>query len=282
VDESILIIGAKGQLGQALQSKYKNARAVDSDELDITDSEAIERFDWTSIKIILNAAAYTNVDGAETKEGRVSAWQINAKALNNLVRLANAKDITIFHISTDFVFDGSNKMHTEDENFSPLSAYGASKAAGDIVVLGAKKYYILRTSWVVGEGNNFVRTMIELGKKGVSPSVIEDHIGRLTFTHELVKVIGHIIQNKLEYGTYNCSNSGDPSSWADITKSIFEAAGYNLTVTGISNETYYSDKPMSAIRPLNSMLKLNKLESSGFVFSNWRDDLVKYVNKELS
>jgi dTDP-4-dehydrorhamnose reductase len=112
-------------------------------------------------------------------------------------------------------------LHAEDEDFSPLSVYGASKAAGDIAVSLAPKHYILRTSWVIGEGKNFVRTMLELGKKGVAPSVVSDQIGRLTFTKELVKAIDLLLKDNHEYGTYNVSNGGEPASWADITRSNF-------------------------------------------------------------
>ena len=192
-ESSIFIVGAKGQLGLALQQKYPGAQNADIDELDITDQKSVETFDWSGIKIILNAAAYTNVDGAETPEGRRSAWQVNAVAVGHLQQVATKLDMTLVHISTDYVFDGSKNPHTEDEQFSPLSVYGASKAAGDIAVSLAPKHYILRTSWIIGEGKNFVRTMLELGKKGVNPSVVSDQIGRLTFTSELVRAIDHLL-----------------------------------------------------------------------------------------
>lgn len=276
----LLIIGANGQLGKALQVKYPEAAAVDMDQLDISDQQAVDGFEWDGIKVILNAAAYTNVDGAETAEGRVIAWAANAVAPANLARVARQHDITLVHISTDYVFDGTKEPHTEDEPFSPLSVYGASKAAGDIAVAMTPKHYILRTSWVIGDGKNFVRTMLELGHKGISPKVVSDQIGRLTFTSELVRAIDHLLANDIRSGTYNVSNGGEPASWADITRKIFEFAGYtSLSVTDISTAEYYKDKPQAAPRPLKSALDLGKIEATGFAATDWVENLKEYVGK---
>lgn len=277
----IFIVGAKGQLGLALQAQYPRAQSADIDELDITDKESVENFDWSGIEIILNAAAYTNVDGAETAEGRVSAWAVNADAVANLVAVAAQKDMTILHISTDYVFDGTHSAHTEDEAFSPLSVYGSSKAAGDLAISLAPKFYILRTSWVIGEGKNFVRTMLELGQKGVSPTVVADQIGRLTFTSELVRVIDHLLTKQSAYGTYNVSNDGQPVSWAHITRAIFKEAEFDLTVIDTTTDEYYAGKSGIAPRPLQSTLDLTKIQSTGFKNRDWRDDLKQYIEKEL-
>lgn len=292
MDESkIFIVGSKGQLGLALQDKYPNAKSADIDELDITDQASVENFDWSGIEVILNAAAYTNVDGAETSEGRVAAWKVNADAVANLVAVAAQKDMTLVHISSDYVFDGTKSPHTEDEPFAPLSAYGASKAAGDIAISLWPKFYILRSSWVIGEGKNFVRTMLDLGKKGVSPTVVADQIGRPTFTSELVRAIDHLLSTNYQlptagasapYGTYNVQNSGDPVSWADLTREIFKISGYDLTVTDTTTAEYFASKPNIAPRPANSVFDLSKLEKSGFTFRNWRDDLTDYIKQELS
>jgi dTDP-4-dehydrorhamnose 3,5-epimerase len=280
-DSEIIIIGANGQLGRALQTKYPNARAVDADVLDITDKQALENYDWSNIKTILNAAAYTNVDGAESSEGRVAAWKVNAVAPGLLAAIAGNNGINLLHISTDYVFDGTKKEHSETEDFSPLSAYGSSKAAGDISVsLLRSNYYILRTSWVIGDGKNFVRTMLELGHKGVNPTVVSDQIGRLTFTSELERTIDHLIVSKPESGTYNISNDGEPVSWADITRKIYEIAGLDNTVTNISTEEYYKGKDGIAPRPLQSSLNLGKLKATGFTPSDWVSELTKYIGEE--
>jgi dTDP-4-dehydrorhamnose 3,5-epimerase len=281
-DSQILIIGANGQLGTALQAQYPNAKAVDSDQLDITDRPAVDNFDWTGIRIILNAAAYTNVDGAESAEGRVAAWQVNAVGVKNLTYAAWQHQLEAFvHISTDYVFDGTHANHTEEEAFAPLSAYGASKAAGDLLVSQIDKHYILRTGWVVGEGKNFVRTMLSLASKGISPRVVSDQIGRLTFTSELVRAIDHLLTTKAPFGTYNVSNDGEPVSWAAITRQIFANAGRtDLTVTDQTTADYVKDKPEAAPRPLHSALDLSKLKATGFTPHDWKDDLKEYIKKE--
>lgn len=277
----IFIAGANGQLGTALRAKYPEAKFADISELDLTSRKSVEAFDWSGIKVILNAAAYTNVDGAETEDGRIAAWKVNAEAIKNLsLVMQKYKMDALVHISTDYVFDGRWKSHTEDEPFSPLSVYGASKAAGDLLVSQEEKHYILRTSWVIGEGKNFVRTMLELGKKGVNPSVVSDQIGRLTFTSELVRAIDHLLTTKAPFGTYNVSNSGQPASWADVTREIFTQAGLSNTVTDVSTEDYYKGKEGIAPRPLQSTLDLSKIQAAGFETTDWKDELKKYIQKE--
>lgn len=281
-DSSIFIIGSNGQLGRALHARYPNAKSTDKNQLDITDIDSVDNFDWGNTKIILNAAAYTNVDGAETPEGRVTAWQVNSVAVGNLVRVAMQHDITLVHISTDYVFDGTKAPHVEAEPLSPLSVYGQTKAAGDITVGTLAKHYLLRTSWVIGDGKNFVSTMLELGQKGVSPAVVADQVGRLTFTSELVRAIDHLLTKKAAYGTYNFSNAGDSVSWADITRCIFKEASFDsLIVTDTTTSEYFVDKPGSALRPLKSTLDLSKIEATGFMPHDWREDLREYITKEL-
>ena len=278
-DSKIFIVGSKGQLGLALQNQYPNAQSADIDDLDITSKESVQNFDWSNIKILINAAAYTNVDGAESQEGRSAAWSVNADAVANLVAVAAQHDMTLVHISTDYVFDGTQDNHTEDEAFAPLSVYGASKAAGDIAISLAPKFYILRTSWVIGDGKNFVRTMMSLAEKDISPTVVHDQTGRLTFTAELVRSIDHLLTNNADYGTYNVTNDGDPASWADITRNIFKLLGHDgLTVTNTTTAEYFKDKPEAAPRPLLSTLNLSKIQATGFKISNWKDELKKYTD----
>jgi dTDP-4-dehydrorhamnose reductase len=190
--------------------------------------------------------------------------------------------LTLVHISTDYVFDGTKDPHKEDEPLSPLSVYGASKAAADVAVSNHAKHYILRTSWVIGEGKNFVRTMLSLGKKGLSPTVVHDQVGRLTFTSVLVSAIDHLLTNQPAFGVYNVSNEGEPVSWADITRTIFHEAGFDLVVTNTTAQEYYEGKEGIAPRPLNSNLDLGKIEAVGFRPQNWHDDLRDYVKKELA
>src|SRR3569833_3106599 len=276
------ITGASGQLGTALQAQYPAAKKADISELDISDKQSVLSYDWSGITHILNAAGYTNVDGAETPEGRVAAWKANAQAVSYLAEVAREHAITLVHISTDYVFDGTQSSHAEDEPFSPLSVYGASKAAGDIAVMSLSKHYLLRTSWVIGEGKNFVRTMLGLGQQGVEPSVVADQIGRPTFSSELVRAIDHLISRNAPFGTYNVSNGGQAVSWADLTRQIFKLAGFELKVTDTTTADYFVSKDHVAPRPLNSLFDLSKIEATDFQPTDWQTDLAEYIKKENS
>ena len=279
-EKTIFITGANGQLGTALRSKYPGARFADIEELDITLEESVNKYDWSNTKVILNAAAYTNVDGAETPEGRVASWKVNAKAVGYLSAIARKNDITLVHISSDYVFDGTKSMHKENEDLSPLSVYGSSKAAGDLIIGTLPKHYVLRTSWVIGEGKNFVRTMLEIGKKGINPTVVSDQIGRLTFTSELVRAIDHLLSTNAPYGVYNISNDGETASWAFITKKIYEIAGLKNTVSETTTDEYFMGKENIAPRPLKSSLDLSKIKSTGFTSIDWESELNRYIEKE--
>lgn len=281
MDESkILIIGSKGQLGKALATRYPEAVAVDRDEFDITDRDFVANYDWSGVDIILNAAAYTNVDGAQTDEGRKLAWQINATAAGYLAKVAASRGIILVHISSEYVFDGQQPEHGEDEALTPLGVYAQAKAAGDIAVSVAPKHYIIRTSWLIGDGPNFVRTMIALAGKDVSPTVVSDQVGRLTFTPTLVEAISHLLSTEAPYGTYNVSNDGEPASWAEITWVIFKELGRDdLTVTDTTTKEYFKSKEGVAPRPLQSSLNLGKIKSVGFKPNDWRGELKKYVQE---
>ncbi|HZM64614.1 MAG TPA: NAD(P)-dependent oxidoreductase [Candidatus Saccharimonadales bacterium] len=282
MDESrFLIIGAYGQLGKALQAKYPKAKAVDRDNFDMTDWEMLSKYDWSGVDVILNAAAYTNVDGAETPEGREAAWKINATGPGYLSKLASEHNITLVHVSSEYVFDGTKSPHTEDEPVTPLGVYAQTKAAGDIAVSITPKYYILRTSWLIGDGPNFVRTMMSLAGKNISPKVVADQVGRLTFTHTLVEAIDNLLQKKADYGIYDISNDGEPANWADITRTIFKELGHDdLTVTDTTTEEYFADKPGVAPRPKQSAMNLSKIKATGLALRDWREDLQQYIKAE--
>ncbi len=275
--EDVFIVGANGQLGTALRQLYPNARWADIDELDITNKASVQAFDWSGIKVILNAAAYTNVDGAETAEGRLASWKVNATAVAYLAQVAQQHDMILVHISSDYVFDGTSAVHTETEDFAPLGVYGQSKAGGDIATGLVPKHYLLRTSWVIGKGNNFVLTMKSLADRGIKPSVVADQIGRLTFTDTLAAGIKHLIDTNAAYGTYNLTNAGESASWADIAKLVYEKAGKSeADVTPVTTAVYYEGKEGIAPRPLQSTLKLDKITATGFTPPDWRDALQNY------
>lgn len=279
-EEKVLIIGANGQLGRELARIFPKATAVDVAELDITNVKSLEEFSWDKFELVINAAAYTAVDQAETEQGRIDAWRINASAVGSLSAIASQKNLTLIHVSSDYVFDGSMETHLEDEPFSPLGVYGQSKAAGDIATAITGKHYLIRTSWVIGEGNNFVRTMKSLAEKSVTPSVVSDQFGRLTFTKDLAAGISHLITTRALFGTYNLSNAGKKSSWAEVAKIVFELVGKSADdVTPITTEQYYQGKVGIAPRPKNSYLNLDKIEKAGFAPRDWRIALEEYLKE---
>jgi len=181
-----LIVGANGQLGQELRALFPQAQAVDFKELDISDSGAVQNYDWSKFEIILNAAAYTKVDESETPEGMVKAWMVNALGVANLASAARQHRLSLVHVSTDYVFDGLKQgEYSEDNPIKPQSNYGRSKAAGDLAATSAPNHYLIRTSWVIGKGPNFVRTMLKLGSERNEVSVVDDQQGRPTFASDL-------------------------------------------------------------------------------------------------
>lgn len=279
--KKVMITGAYGQLGRALAKLYPDATKVDRDSLDLTDFAALAKVDWRGYDVILNAAAYTNVDGAETAQGRRDAWNANVAAVRNLAKIARVNDLTLVHISSDYVFDGEREIHDENELYAPLSVYGETKAAADEIVATLDKFYVLRTSWVIGDGHNFVKTMRELARKNVKPKVVNDQIGRLTFTDELARGIKYLIDSRAAYGVYNLTGDGDSAGWDEIAKEVFALAGKSRDdVTGISTAEYFANAETPiAPRPHFSTLDLAKIKAVGFAPRAWRDDLKNYVKK---
>ena len=277
----IFITGVGGQLGKALLAQFDGALGKTSQELDITDFQSLDRINWKDYDTIINAAAYTKVDQAETQEGRIRAWKVNVMGVFNLGKIAMKHNLTFVHYSSDYVFDGRLQNHTETEDFSPLGVYGQTKAAGDFIASLLPKHYVIRTSWVIGDGNNFVRTMLGLAQRGINPSVVNDQIGRLSFTKDLALATDYLLSSSADVGVYNVSNDGEPSSWADITRTIFELANLkNLYVSEVSTEDYFKDKQGSSPRPLNSTLDLSKLKNTGFNPKDWKQVLKDYIKQE--
>ncbi len=273
-----VVVGCKGQLGRALTALLPGSLGLDLPEFDLRDPAAIASVPWGQVGTIINAAAYTSVDAAETHEGRRACWDVNVACLSRLVEVAREHRIPLVHVSTDYVFDGTEEEHAEDEPFSPLGVYGQTKAAGDALVATLPRHWIVRTSWVIGDGNNFVRTMANLADKGVKPSVVGDQYGRLTFTTDLAAGIVHLISTNAPGGTYNLTNTGPTQSWADIAKRVFELRGRSADdVTEVTTEAYFADKPGMAPRPTHSTLALGKLAGAGFEPVNADDRLREYL-----
>lgn len=281
-----LVLGAGGQLGRALREAYAGTPGVEfaeRDDIDLTAAGIASARRWREYETIINAAAFTGVDAAETPEGRAAAWSTNVAGVGALARTAADNNITLVHISSDYVFDGRNtRAYREDDPVSPLGVYGQTKAAGDLVVATVDRHYIIRTSWVIGDGNNFVRTMLSLADRGVNPSVVNDQYGRLTFTSEIARAIRYLIDTRAPYGTYNVTGSGPVNSWADVARRTFELAGHDPgRITDVTTEQYFADATkLVAPRPANSVLDLAKIESVGFEPTAADASLVNYVRRE--
>ena len=268
--KKILVVGANGMLGRALRHEFADSPHVefaDRHTIDIAgDLDSLRP--WRQYQAIVNAAAYTDVDTAETPQGRVEAWQANALGVRNLARVAGEHGLTLVHPSTDYVFDGTAAgAYSEEAPVSPVSVYGQSKAAGDIAAAMAPRHYILRTSWVIGDGHNFVRTMLSLAERGIDPRVVDDQRGRLTFTDDLARAVRHLLATRPDYGIYNVTSGGEAMTWKQIASQVFAEAGHDpARVAGVTTEQYFSDatRPV-APRPSNSVLDLAKIEASGFV-----------------
>lgn len=265
-----LVVGADGQLGRALRSTLGDASHVEyatRSDLDLTDRDLAARRRWRDYGVIVNAAAYTAVDAAETSDGRAAAWAANVTGVAALARLAAEHGITLVHVSSDYVFDGSlDRPYAEDDAISPLGVYGQTKAAGDAVVGAVPRHYIVRTSWVVGDGRNFVRTMAALAEKGVDPSVVGDQVGRLTHADDIARGILHLLRSEAPFGVYNLTGGGEPTSWAGVARAVFAATGHDPSRVASTTTTEYfaaSAAPV-APRPANSVLSLAKIEATGF------------------
>jgi dTDP-4-dehydrorhamnose 3,5-epimerase len=262
-----LVLGADGQLGRALRTAYAGDPSVefaDRSTFDLLDPASFGNRNWRKYSTVINAAAFTAVDAAETEEGRQAAWALNVTAVAELARIAVAHGLVMVQVSSDYVFDGSRPSHDETEGPAPLGVYAQTKAAGDAVVSVVPRHYIIRTSWVIGDGPNFVRTMASLAEKGVSPAVVNDQIGRLTFSEDLAAGIKHLLEVGAPFGTYNLTNDGEPRSWADVAADVFELSGRPRgSVTGVSTSEYFRGKD-AAPRPSNSVLDLTKITGTGF------------------
>ena len=272
-----LVVGGNGQVGRALAALMPGADVVGRDRLDLASQESVGAFEWRPYDVIVNAAAFTAVDAAETAEGRRAAWATNVEGVRRLVEAARRRRAVLVHISSDYVFDGETEVHTEEEPVAPLGVYGQTKAAGDAVVAGCPRHYILRTSWVVGQGRNFVRTVQGLASSGVSPDVVDDQRGRLSFADDIARAAQHLVETGAPYGTYNVSSAGEPWTWADAAAAVFELSGRSADDVGrISTEQFAEGRSM-APRPRHSTLDLTKIEATGFVPSDQREALRRYL-----
>ncbi|MBP2366369.1 dTDP-4-dehydrorhamnose reductase [Pseudonocardia parietis] len=265
------VLGANGQLGRALAAALPDAVALGRDGLDIGDADAVAAYDFSGVDVVFNAAAHTAVDRAEAEPA--AAWRTNALGPAHLAAAAARHGFTLVHVSTEYVFDGTTPgPMPEDTPLAPLGVYGASKAAGELAVRAAPRHVIARTSWVVGDGANFVATMTRLAREGVSPTVVDDQIGRPTFASDLAAAL--IALAGREHGTYHVTNDGEPVSWHGLAREVFARCGRSPgDVRPVTTAQYTVDKPGMARRPANSVLDLSLLIRADVAMPPWRDSL---------
>ncbi|URZ16819.1 dTDP-4-dehydrorhamnose reductase [Clostridium felsineum] len=273
----ILITGANGQLGREIQKQLKGRDVevipTDVQDLDITDVLAVNKFfEEKRPEVVINCAAHTAVDKCE--EQYDLAYKINAIGPKNLAAAAYNVGAEIVQISTDYVFDGEAKAPIcEFDEENPQSAYGKTKLEGEKFVKALNpKYYIVRTAWLYGDGNNFVKTMISLGKNHDELKVVHDQVGTPTSTVDLARVVLKLVDEK-NYGTFHCTCKG-VCSWYDFAVEIFRLTGIDVKVNPCTTEEF----PRPAKRPKYSVLRNYMLElTTGDITRDWKESLKEYI-----
>ena len=284
----VLVTGVGGQLGHDVMHELKKRGhdAIGTDvqgacdvTLDITDAAAVSAA-VREIKpdALIHCAAWTAVDAAEDQVELVRA--INAGGTANLAAACKETGCKMMYISTDYVFDGqgTDPWQPDCKDYQPLNVYGQTKLEGELAVAGAlDKYFIVRIAWVFGKnGKNFVKTMLNLGKKYDTLRVVCDQIGTPTYTFDLARLLVDMIETE-KYGYYHATNEGGYISWYDFTCEIFRQAGYSTNVVPVTTEEYGLSK---AARPFNSRLDKRKLVEAGFEpLPVWQDALVRYLKE---
>ena len=280
--KKVLVIGKNGMLGTELYEILNNnasyiIKGTTLEDLDICNqSQVIEIVSDFEPNYIINCAAYTNVDACESNTELAN--NINGYAIKNLAEAANSVNATLIQISTDYVFNGNlplDQIYTEDMETEPVNAYGVSKLIGEENAKIAKKYYILRTAWLYGNGKNFVRTMLNLSKTHDEINVVSDQFGSPTSTTTLCEIIEQILEKEPKYGIYHATNEGF-ISWYDFAKKIFEIKNINIKVNPILSKDY----PTPAKRPFNSKLSKEKLHNTGIFPKDYEIALRKYLESE--
>lgn len=276
----VVVTGATGQLGQdvmqELERKNHQAFGADRQQLDITKEEDVHAF-ISEVKpdVILHCAAYTNVDAAEENEG--AAYQVNAAGTEYLAKAAKMNGAKMMYISTDYVFDGTaNEPYEVDEPTKPLGAYGRTKLAGEqLLQKHLEEFFIVRTAWVFGTyGNNFVKTMIRLGKERGEVGVVHDQVGSPTYTVDLAQFMVELMETN-KYGIYHATNGG-MCSWYEFAVEIFKQADMNVTVNPLTSDQF----PRPAARPKYSVLSKKRIEQQGLTpLRDWKEALVAYLEE---
>ena len=291
----VLVTGVKGQLGfdvvNELKEKNIEAVGVDIEEMDITDKASVDKvIKEVNPDAVIHCAAWTAVDAAEDEDKQKKVKLVNVNGTQNIADVCKELDIKMMYISTDYVCngEGTEPWQPDCKDYAPQNVYGQTKLDGELAVANTlDKYFIVRIAWVFGKnGNNFIMTMLKVGKNHDQLKVVSDQIGTPTYTFDLAKLLVSMIVTD-KYGYYHATNEGGYISWWDFTKEIFKQAtemGYdrysekNITVTPVTTAEYGVSK---AKRPFNSRLDKSKLVENGFTpLPTWQDAVSRYL-KEL-
>ena len=299
----VLVTGVAGQLGHDVMNELhkRGYEGVGSDiapqysgaddgtavtkmdyvQMDITNSQEVtETIKKVNPDVVVHCAAWTAVDLAEESENKEKVMAINVGGTENIAKVCKELDCKMVYISTDYVFDGYGTRPWEEDckDYAPLNVYGESKLMGEKVVsLNLEKYFIVRIAWVFGvNGNNFIKTMLNVGKKFDTLKVVNDQIGTPTYTYDLSRLLVDMIETD-KYGYYHATNEGGYISWYDFACEIFRQAGYKTKVNPVTTEEYGVSK---ARRPFNSRLNKTKLVDNGFTpLPDWKDALNRYLKE---
>ncbi|SDX20487.1 dTDP-4-dehydrorhamnose reductase [Acidaminococcus fermentans] len=251
-------------------------------QMDITDEKAVQAvMEKIRPDAVIHCAAWTAVDAAEDQENQAKVYAVNVLGTKNIAQFCKELDAKMLYISTDYVFNGqgTEPWKADCQTFDPLNVYGKSKLEGELAVKELlEKYFIVRIAWVFGlNGNNFVKTMLKVGKNHDTLRVVNDQIGTPTYTADLARLLVDMLETE-KYGTYHATNEGGYISWYDFAREIFRQAGYPTKVIPVTTEEYGLSK---AKRPFNSHLDKSKLEEMGFKpLPDWKDAVGRYL-KEL-
>ena len=290
----VLVTGVKGQLGydvvNELEKQNIEAVGVDIEEMDITDSSSVNKvIKEVNPDAVIHCAAWTAVDAAEDEDKKEKVKLVNVDGTQNIANVCKELDIKMMYISTDYVFngEGTEPWQPDCKDYAPQNVYGQTKLDGELAVANTlNKYFIVRIAWVFGKnGNNFIKTMLKVGKNHDQLKVVSDQIGTPTYTFDLAKLLVSMIVTD-KYGYYHATNEGGYISWWDFTKEIFKQAtemGYdrysekNITVTPVTTAEYGVSK---AKRPFNSRLDKSKLVENGFTpLPMWQDAVSRYLKE---
>lgn len=280
-----LVTGVKGQLGFDVVNELKNrgldAVGVDIEEMDITDPESVSRvIGEAAPDVVIHCAAWTAVDAAEDPENIAKVRAVNVGGTRNIAQVCKKLDCKMMYISTDYVFNGQGTQPWQPDcrDYAPLNVYGQTKLEGELAVADTlEKYFIVRIAWVFGKnGSNFIKTMLNVGKKHDTVRVVSDQISTPTYTLDLARLLVDMAESE-KYGYYHATNEGGYISWYDFTCEIYKQAGYATRVVPVTTAEYGLSK---AARPFNSRLDKSKLAENGFQpLPAWQDALQRYLKE---